>query len=55
MPTIDVTGVNITMTAGTAGGIGGIGLPSRLRREIDDLGSLGGFLEINIDVGTTAS
>ena len=47
MPTIDVTGVNITMTAGTDGGIGGIGLP-------DAQGSiashLGGFLEINVDV-----
>ena len=27
-PTIDVTGRDITMTAGTAGGAGGIGLPT---------------------------
>ena len=32
-PTIDVTGRNITMTAGTAGGVGGIGLPTRLPRD----------------------
>jgi len=51
-PTIDVTGVNITMTAGTAGGVGGIGYPTVNDPNAPDPASpfnLGGYLEINVD------
>ena len=41
-PTIDVTGVNITMTSGTLGGLGGIGQP-------DVSLGLGGYVEIDVD------
>ena len=48
MPTIDVTGVNITMTAGTLGGVGGIGLPEAIGAITSHLG---GFLEITVGTG----
>ena len=57
-PTIDVTAESITMNAGLAGGIGGIGVPSLPFPNLpaNDLanltGGLGGFLEINTDVNS---
>ncbi|MDH3308749.1 MAG: hypothetical protein OEO77_14700, partial [Acidimicrobiia bacterium] len=53
IPTIDVTGENITMTAGTLGDIGGIGLPGLPNPNSPnpaDVDNLGGFLEVNVDV-----
>jgi len=52
-PTIDVGGVNITMTT-TGSGIGGIGVPTTGPNpgnpQPGDAGNLGGYLEINTDI-----
>jgi Calx-beta domain/RTX calcium-binding nonapeptide repeat (4 copies) len=55
-PTIDVTGENITMNSGLAGGVGGIGLPSLPFPNLPATNlfnltfGLGGYLEINTAV-----